>query len=49
MPPASSALEGDVGRGLRAHDVLLLLQLLAAGLDGNANADLRLLLVGGLA
>jgi hypothetical protein len=42
-------LKGDVGRGLGAHGVLLLLQLLAASLDGNANANLCLLLWKGLA
>jgi hypothetical protein len=35
-------LKGDVGRGLGAH-----LELLAAGLDGNANANLGLLLFRG--
>lgn len=39
-----SHLERDVGRRLGTHGILLLLELLAAGLDGDANADLRLLL-----
>jgi hypothetical protein len=40
-------LKGDVGRGLGAHGLGLLLELLAAGLDGNANANLGLLLFRG--
>jgi hypothetical protein len=38
-------LEGDVGRRLGAHGVLLLLQLLAAGFNGDADTDLCLLLL----
>jgi len=37
-------LEGDVGRWLAAEHLLLFLELLAAGLDGNAQTKLRGLL-----